>query len=97
MNSAVNIHVSRNSSTNYLRLSKMAEVISEYIIIPNWENNVPNRAHNGKKWPDWHVKIAWQTSTQSNEKIQGCVSYMILLRVSNSFTQTILSNNGLPH
>ena len=31
MNSAVNIHVSRNSSTNYLRLSKTAEVMSEYI------------------------------------------------------------------
>ena len=33
MNSGVNIHVSRNSSTNYLRLSKTAEVMSEYIVI----------------------------------------------------------------
>ena len=53
------------------------------------QNNEPN-------WPDWHVKVAWQTLTQSNEKIQGCVSYMILLRVSNSLAHTILSNNGLP-
>jgi len=53
------------------------------------QNNEPD-------WPDWHVKVAWQTLTQSNEKIQGCVSYMILLRVSNSLAHTILSNNGLP-
>ena len=51
MNSAVNIHVSRNSSTNYLRLSKTAEVMSEYIVLVSkrQKNNISTRHWVGPK------------------------------------------------